>query len=133
MTKYEIRDKLFEYFINNQDAFIEVIEALDDWCGYLDFRRWYYIDDFNELFYDYQPLFIASRVAFGDFNPMHEYFSFDGNGNLISGYKKRYDDFLDIYFLDKLAEEYGNLHLEGYETLDSLICKYKRIFEDENT
>lgn len=43
-----------------------------------------HMDDFNELFTGVEPSVIAAMVAYGDFNPSEDYFSFDGCGNLVS-------------------------------------------------
>lgn len=67
----------------------------------------YSMDDFDELMNgsveENGALWLAQRIFFGDFNPNHDYFYFNGYGNLEStddadGY---YEDHIDRdYFLD---------------------------------
>ena len=46
------------------------------------------MDYLDDILYDTIPSEIARMMFFGDFNPNHNYFEFDGYGNL-----KSYDDF----------------------------------------
>lgn len=45
------------------------------------------MEDFDYILDGDTPLEVAQKVFFGDFNPNHDYFEFDGYGNL-----KSYDD-----------------------------------------
>lgn len=74
------------------------------------------MDDFNELMNGFEPIYIAMRVSFGDFNPHDEYFYFDGYGNLVSiNYLSQiihFSDFADeITENDNLADELVNAGL----------------------
>ena len=63
--------------------------------GQLDWLIWedmVYLDEFLE---GYTPTQIALMIHFGDFNPNHEYFRFDGYGNLESCYGVDWDKQLD--------------------------------------
>lgn len=42
------------------------------------------MDCFDELMDGSKPSWIADRIFYGDFNPRHDYFGFNGYGNLIS-------------------------------------------------
>ena len=57
---------------------------VNGWDGSLYHLDFYEMNQFNELMHGHEPEFIAHRIHFGDFNPMDDYFSFDGYGNLIS-------------------------------------------------
>lgn len=57
---------------------------VNSWDGSLENLAYYEMDQFNEFMSGHDPEFIACRIHFGDFNPMDDYFSFDGYGNLIS-------------------------------------------------
>lgn len=57
---------------------------VNGWDGSLEHLEYYEMDQFNDFMHGHEPEFIAHRIYFGDFNPMDDYFSFDGYGNLIS-------------------------------------------------
>lgn len=61
----------------------------------------YSTDDFDELMNGETPSEIASRVAFGDYNPFHKWFWFNGYGNIVSG---DYPDRADGWFASDIAE-----------------------------
>ena len=74
------------------------------------------MDDFNELMNGHEPIEIANRIAFGDFNPNDNYFQFDGYGNLVSF--NYLSNFLHLTYLadeindyDELADELVNVGL----------------------
>ena len=59
-----------EYCSNNN--------RIDDWI--------YYMEEFDEIMDGREPLDIARTCYFGDFNPAHKYFWFNGYANLESDY-----------------------------------------------
>lgn len=61
----------------------------------------YSTDDFDELMNGETPSEIASRVAFGDYNPCHMWFWFNGYGNIVSG---DYPDRADGWFTSDISE-----------------------------
>ena len=118
MNKYE---KIIEFFENNEDTFIECIEELDSYNGYLNDDRYYEMELLNEFYNSTEPLDILYRTFYGydadnytfdssgnktnsEFNPNREYFKYNGYGNLVSTNYKDYSDKLDIYFIDALIE-----------------------------
>ena len=81
------------------------------------------MDEFDELMNDSVKengaLWLAQRIFFGDFNPNHDYFYFNGYANLVStddadGY---YEDHIDRdYFLDWCDEQgYLDEYIEDEE------------------
>ena len=58
------------------------------------------MNDFDELMNGWKPLDFAFRVHFGDFNPHHDFFKFNGYANLESS--NYLSDFID---LEELADE----------------------------
>lgn len=48
--------------------------------------RIYFMEDFDEIMSGREPLDIARTCYFGDFDPTHEYFWFNGYANLESDY-----------------------------------------------
>lgn len=42
------------------------------------------MDELDDVFSDMSPSYFARRVFYGDFNPNHPFFMFNGYGNLVS-------------------------------------------------
>lgn len=61
----------------------------------------YSTDDFDDLMSGQSPTEIANRVAFGDYNPYHMWFWFNGYGNIVSG---DYPDRADGWFASDISE-----------------------------
>lgn len=81
----------------------------------------YDMEEFDEIFQNDEPSYIANRIFYGDFNPNDEYFTFNGYGNLVS-----FDSFdilehisltdLVVYIIDN-DEDFGDSDLR--EILDN--------------
>ena len=56
----------------------------------------YPIDMFDEINRELDPWEIAAKVFYGDFNPNHDYFKFNGYANFISINKWDLDRFIDV-------------------------------------
>ena len=136
-TNYEIKEAMKNYFENNEDEFIEVIEDLDSYNGYLGDDRYYNMDELDELLYGLTPSEVLARTFYGgdddtkdrngnrgEFNPNRAYFYYNGYGNLCStDYKDNYNYYLDDNFIDEVIENAGNLYNipdEIQELLDEL-------------
>lgn len=99
--------KLMDYFKENEDAFIEAIEELDSYNGYLGDDRYYDMEFLNEFYCETEPLDILYRAFYGydedtstedhhtEFNPNRKYFRYNGYGNLVSADYKDYSGRLD--------------------------------------
>jgi len=61
----------------------------------------YSTDDFDELMTGKTPSEIANMVAFGDYNPYHMWFWFNGYGNVVSS---DFPDNADGWFACEIAE-----------------------------
>lgn len=57
---------------------------------------------FDEVFHGVSPLTIACQVRYGDFNPNHDYFTFDGYGNIESLYDV--EEYIDDYYMGDMAD-----------------------------
>ena len=129
MTK---REKLVEYINSLDDD--ELIELHNSYCeaaGYED-DRIYRQDDLDEVLEGRTPTDILLRGFYGDFNPMHEFFWFTGNGNLesadyMSGTPIYAEDIAD-YILseeDSLGNDEIQEILDGEEELQELVAKIR--------
>lgn len=116
--------KMIEYFEDHQDEFADVIEAVDDYDGYLGDDRYYSMWDFDEMFSSTSPSDLAKMIYFGDFNPNHDYFRFNGYGNLESNEYKDYSDYIDGYAMDEIIDNVRHIR-------DSLSDEILEIIEEE--
>lgn len=97
----EQKQKAIEEILDNLsgDALVDVNNAYQE-CVNGD-KYIYSTDDFDELMNGETPSEIANRVAFGDYNPFHKWFWFNGYGNIVSG---DYPDRADGWFAFDIAE-----------------------------
>lgn len=85
---------------------------INGYDGSLEYFEWYDMDDLDEIMHGQDAYWIACRVHFGDFNPMDDYFSFDGYGNLISLSTYDFEDEISDN-ADEIVERYKELATEG--------------------
>lgn len=76
-----LTDKIMDEMIRSLDdhLFIELFNALtypDNWICEMEFL--------DEIAAGWEPTYLLARAFYGDINPNHEYFQFDGYGNLVS-------------------------------------------------
>lgn len=100
MTHEEMIAKVIEYFEENNDEFIETIESLDSWNGYLGEDRVYPMYELNDLFCGCSATELLEKLS-DDFRVGDEYFK-DGIYGLESCDYPDYDNFLDEYFVDEI-------------------------------
>lgn len=140
-TKYEETiGEIIEWFNDNDDVFIDCIEELDGWNGYLGDDRYYNMDEIAELFCGTNPLELLQRAYWGydeyggktsSFDPTKQYFRFSGYGNLVSADEKDYSDHLDSYLVEALADKRKHVSEIGYnEELSELFDKLESINDD---
>ena len=120
---------------NMKEQIRETIESLDDW-DLVELHNEYcrannYYDDeifdmavIDDLLCDMKPSKVLNLAFYGDFNPNHEYFKFNGYGNLES--LDYLSDYIDIDDITKYV----------VENEDSLGCqalaeKLEELSEDE--
>lgn len=77
---------LKEYLTNDcpDDDILTLIRDINSYDGSLESLSWENIDSFDELCEGMKPWEVARAIHFGDFNPMHNYWCYDGNGNFES-------------------------------------------------
>lgn len=127
-SKEEIVNDILGYLRDNEDDFVELMEELDSWNGYLGDDRWYDMDELNEFYAGTKPIEILQRAYFGrdndnwtidhhgekrnaSFNPNRNYFSFNGNGNLVSSDYRDYSDYLTATTV-----------LDAFKVRDNIYC-----------
>ena len=145
-TTEEVIEEIIEFFKEETETFNNCIEELDDYNGYLGDRRYYQMEDINEIiFADCKPIDILYRAyyggdedsaiitedgtkRYGEFNPMREFYYFNGYGNLISSDFKNYEDFIEPYTIMEISRNreeinstyYNDKLTELFDELDEL-------------
>lgn len=82
MTRYDAIKDVLEQMNSN-----DLIAIHNDYCmnvDYMDDYIYCMFDDFDQLMEGRTPLDIAACCYYGDFCPNHDYFKFDGYGNVVS-------------------------------------------------
>ena len=127
-TREQAIEAIEAYFTDNEDDFIEAIESLDSWDGYLGDDRYYYMEDLNEFYHGEDVTDILARAFYGydedtwhiesngkkvhgEFNPNRDYFRFNGYGNLVSADYKDYSANLDKWFIEHLIDNVDDIEI----------------------
>lgn len=133
-----LADKLLAYYKENTEDFVNDIEELDSWNGYLSEDKVIPMEELDEFYQGTEPLELLRRAFFGydepyaksesrsSFNPNRDYFYFNGYGNLVSTDEPDYSDYLDEDFVQEIIDNEPNLPLSSgaqeiideYETED---------------
>lgn len=139
-------EKIINWFEDHEDIFVDCIEELDSWNGYLADDRYYTMDELDEIYHDEDASEILRRAFYGydeeswhkdnngnkvyeQFNPNRDFFRFNGYGNLVSADYKDYSAHLGRYFVEALVENRSNLStVDLFDDLSELLDQY----EEEN-
>lgn len=78
----DFRTRFDEWFYDLPES--ERMSVYNEYANANAYEPVYYTDEFDEILSDTEPIRVAMMVRFGDFNPNHDYFTFDGRGNLES-------------------------------------------------
>lgn len=136
MEKSAVFKMVLKYFKENEDEFNDAIESLDSYNGYLGDDRYYNITELFDFYggglsnKDARENFenLLNRIYFGhdadnwhydphgekeygSFNPLRDYFTYNGYGNLVSTDFKDYSARLDEYFVESLYDCKDNISL----------------------
>ena len=72
------------YFNTNKTELFEVVSQINSYDSSLQHLEFLDMEDLDMYLDGLTPTDIANRIFFGDFNPNHEYFRFNGYENLES-------------------------------------------------
>ena len=72
------------YFNTNKTELFEIVSQINSYDSSLQHLEFLYMEDLDMYLDGLTPTDIANRIFFGDFNPNHEYFRFNGYENLES-------------------------------------------------
>lgn len=157
MTFKEMLERVQSYFEDNEEAFIQVIEELDSYNGYLGDDRYYSMEelaDFNIPAFTNANMREASEAfdnllnriyyghdednwhtdshgekEYGEFCPNREYFTYNGYGNLVSTDYKDYSSYLTKSFVEEVYDNQN--HLTVPEEVQEIFDEYDNQEEEE--
>ena len=92
-------ERFAEYFAEQGNA--EQVAIFNEWAYSTGNEPVNSMDEFDEVCRAWNPLDIACKVHFGNFNPNHDYFTFDGYANFES--IERLEWWLEDY-VDEMAD-----------------------------
>ena len=127
----DVYEKAINYFNDNYGEFVEWVENLDNYMGYLDYDdRYYDMYMFDEYMEGRSATDILDSIS-SEFGTSDYYFVVPAYGGVISSAtEKDYENHLDEDFIDTLYEY--REHLErNYGNLPDYIAKLFEI-EDED-
>ena len=81
------REQAITTYVENlsKGELVELLQHMNSYDGCFDDSVYYDMDDFDEFLSSRTPMEIARMIFFGDdFNPNHDFFRFNGYGNLES-------------------------------------------------
>lgn len=129
---------ILDYYKEDEDAFVNSVEELSDYNGYLGNDRWEDMEELSDLYQGEDPIELLNRAfngydadtfhtnsygekEFGAFNPNRDYFRFNGYGNLISSDYKDYSNYLNDSTIEEF-EEYAEQidEIQGNDELKNL-------------
>lgn len=79
----------------------EIEEAIEERIAE---RELFNMDEFDTVFRDYTPTQLATVIHFGEYNPMDEYFTFDGYSNIKTLNTYQYKELIADIESDVLSE-----------------------------
>lgn len=75
-------ERFAEYFAEQGNA--EQVAIYNEWAYNTGHEPVNFMEEFDEICAGFTPMDIVLKARFGDFNPNHDYFTFDGYANLES-------------------------------------------------
>lgn len=91
---------------------LEMVHEINAYNGSMENLELYDMDMFDDIMNGFEPMDIALKSHFGNFNPNDEFFRFDGYANLESLSEYELEDEL-LNYENEIINEYNNIKEEG--------------------
>lgn len=105
---YECSHKLAIGIYTNISSVLNLVNSLDEIEESIEERiaerDLFNMDEFEEVFKDCTPTQLATVIHFGEYNPVNEYFTFDGYGNIKTLNNYEYQELISDIESDVLSE-----------------------------
>lgn len=140
MERTELIDEIIEVLESDEELFIEAVEEIDDWNGFLGHDRYFEKHLLADMLAGRDILDLLNMAYWGKdedsfndystFNPNRKYFTFDGYGNLVSADYKDYSKVLNEDFVEDLYNNRYNLEvINNNSELNELFYKLEQLEE----
>ena len=123
-------NKKIESLLNMADASVlfEMVYEVNNWDNSLEYFNYIYMEDFNDYMNNLDPIKLAERIYFGNFNPNDDYFNFNAYGNLMSFSQWEMEKEL-IENKEDIIKRFTELYIEGH--IDIWNDEIKTILDNE--
>lgn len=105
---YEFSHELPIYDYTTISSVLKLVDSLDEIEETIEERiaerELFNMDEFEEVFRNYTPTQLATVIHFGQYNPMDEYFTFDGYSNIQTLNECKYRELIADIESDVLSE-----------------------------
>lgn len=91
---------------------LTMVQEINAYNGGMENLEMYEMEMFNDIMENFEPMEIALKTFFGDFNPNDDYFRFNGYANLESLSEFDLETEL-INYENEIIEEYTTIEEEG--------------------
>lgn len=91
---------------------LTMVQEINAYNGGMENLEMYEMEMFNDIMENFEPMEIALKTFFGDFNPNDDYFRFNGYANLESLSEFDLETEL-INYEDEIIEEYTTIEENG--------------------
>ena len=121
-----IRQKVLDYFRDNDDDFEKCLRDLDYYIDYIEAHSdtiYYPMSDFND-YYDFMPPLELIDAVDSSFSSGDDYFYEDSWGEICSTNYPDYSDLLDHEFVDALYDEREREYIRLPEYVAKLFNAY---------
>ena len=125
-----MNNKKIENLLNivDAEALYEMVCEVNNWNNSLEYLNYIYMEDFNDYMNNLEPIELAERIYFCNFNPNDDYFNFNGYGNLISYSQWEMEKEL-IENKEDIIKLFTELYIEGH--IDIWNDEIKTILDNE--
>lgn len=145
--KEKLIERIIEIFKDDEDLFVECIEQLDAYNGYLGDDKIYPMEELEVFANGRCPIDLLNMGYFGrddeywtfdqsgnkiyphSFNPNRNYFYLNGYGNLCSCDYKDYSSRLDKWAIESMVE--NRVWVDGIDGNDELSELFNQLEEDQ--
>lgn len=91
---------------------LTMVQEINAYNGSMEHLELYDMDMFDDIMNGFEPMEIALKTYYGNFNPNDDYFRFNGYANLESLSEYELEDEL-LNYENEIINEYNNIKEEG--------------------
>lgn len=96
----------------DKNKLMEMVQEINAYNGSMEDLELYEMDMFDEIMESFEPMDIALKTLYGNFNPNDDYFRFDGYANLESLSELDVENEL-LDYENEIIDEHTRIEEEG--------------------